>query len=690
MPDETLNAATETEEGRLLPFSTPLEELTTLTGTIALDTETTGLHWWEDDLIGLGWYHPETGARGYFFTCEYQQVPYGKPKIRKTKVWNGDYYTSPETGRRRKIFEIVEEVSQPTRRCAVPVPELCEQAREAVRTVAANPANTILGHNLKFDAHFLRLDLWDGCAAAIGDTTIMIHLWDSRLRKSMKDAEKYFLGRGSKRFLVQQAIEESGMKLPKYWSPEQVSEYCIGDCVVTSQLAEVLTPMLKEMDLLPLYRLQMRFLRLLWHMEDVGILVDIEQCQASLEAFQESLEQMEQHLYRETGQVFNWNSNQQLSAALYEGMGIERPENPFADEDGVDRTKFAHRGRYNKFATSSFLLMEKAQHPLGWLIMDMRESSKLRKTTESYIQLADANRVIHANFKPTGTRTGRLSCGDPNLQNIASEHRVRETQSVYSGGSIRSDQYNLRRNFVARPGRVFASFDHKQQEMRMFGILAEDEKMMEILASGMDVHLGVAKMVWGDCGEERNALHREWSKTIGFGLIYGMTTGSLQFRLNKTAEEAQTLAEQYWGTFPRIQPFLKETIHELHDYGFARYWSGRIWREEEPDDFYKAANAKVQGGSADLMSLVAVRVQRVLDKQHWGNVVSIVHDEALLELYEEALEPAIPVIARIMWAEDVFNLPFYCDLKVGPSYGELEKRPMDNEVIRATNWKDYL
>lgn len=667
-----------------------LEELSQLEGLVVLDTETTGLHWWEDDLIGLGFYHPASGEVGYFHTCNYIQAPYGKAKTKKTRIWQGDYTINPATGRRIKVYIEETVLNQAFRAEAVPDPELCQQAREAVAKLGANPNVAILGHNLKFDAHFLRLNLWE-CKAAIRDTTIMIHLWDSRLRKGLADAEKYFLGTSTKRSLVQKAVDASRFKEPKYWSAEQIETYCMGDCTVTEQLYQHLLPKLDELDLVGLMRLQMKFVRLLWHMENVGMLIDVPQCEASLEAFRASIDLMEERLRVETGAPdLNWRSNPQLSAALYEGMDFERPENPFADEDGVDRTKFAHRGRYNKFATSSFLLMEKAQHPLGWLIMDLREASKLAKTTQSYIELADQNHVIHANFKPTGTRTGRLSCGEPNVQNIASDHRVRETQSVYSGGSIRSDQYNLRRNFVARPGHVFASLDHKQQEMRMFGILAEDEKMMEILASGMDVHLGVAKMVWGDCGDERNSLHREWSKTIGFGLIYGMTTGSLQFRLDKTPEEAQALAEQYWGTFPRIQPFLHETIETMHQDGFVRYWSGRIWREEQPDDFYKAANAQVQGGSADFMSVVACRMQQVMSAQGWGNVVSIVHDELLAELKLEHAEKAIPVLARIMWAEDIFNLPFFCDLKTGRSYGELEKGTLDRDLIAAINWQDYL
>jgi DNA polymerase-1 len=665
-----------------------LEEFSNLEGTVVIDVETTGLHWWKDGIIGLGFFHPSSGEVGYFHTNSWAEEPYGNPRKKKTKVWTGEYCISAN-GKKRKIYEEIETITQPTRAVSVPDLKKVQEIKAAVAKLAGNSKVKLLGHNLKFDAHFLGLDLWN-ISAAIGDTSVMVHLWDSRLKKSLADCERFFLGNQSKRNLVQEATLKSSQKLPKYWSDEAVKVYCQNDCIVTAQLEEVLMPKLEELDLIGLYNLQMRFLRLLSHIERVGILLDKENCMKSLEAFDQTLQQMQEDLQKQVGLEFNWRSNAQLSYALYDHMGFPRPENPFADEDGVDRTRFAHRGKYNKFATSSFLLMEKAQHPLGWLVMDLREADKLRKTVEKYLELADENNIIHASFKQTGTRTGRLSCSEPNLQNIASDHRVRETQSVYSGGGIRSEHYNLRRNFIARPGYKFVSLDHKQQEMRMFGILAEDPKMMEILASGTDVHLGVALMVWGDCGEERNALHREWSKTIGFGLIYGMTTGSLQFRLNKTAEEARALAEEYWKTFPRIQPFLRETIQHMHEYGYVRYWSGRIWREEEPNDFYKAANAQVQGGSADLMSLVAIRIQRMLDAYGWGNVISIIHDELLMEIRESVLEEAIPVLAKIMWAEDIFGLPFFCDLKIGDSYGTMEKGKLDNEVIAKIDWKEKL
>src|SRR3972149_7553828 len=107
--------------------------------------------------------------------------------------------------------------------------------------------------------------------------------------------------------------------------------------------------------------------------------------------------------------------------------------------------------------------------------------------------------------------------------------------------------------------------------------------MVKSLASGRDVHADVAEQCWG----KRDEVHREWAKSISFGLIYGMTMGSLRFRLNMTMEQAQKLTGDYWKTFPTIKPWLKAVQEECKKGGYLRYWSGRYWREENPMEMYK-------------------------------------------------------------------------------------------------------
>lgn len=653
---------------------------------VALDTETTGLHWWADGLIGIGIHCPAADVSGYYICSQTQDVPIGPPKVKSRKVWKGLMdYTHSKRGRR--VFELETTTEQPTQRQHVEVPDLAEAGRAAVREIASDSSTTIIGHNLKFDAHFLRLPLWE-VPCLIMDTSIMVHLQDSRDRKALAVAEQKFLGRSTKRVHVERAKGETDTK-PWAWEAETLALYCENDCIVTFQLAQTLMPLMRELDLVRLFRWQMKFLRVIQAIENYGFMTDHEFIDQAVEAFSRNLLLMEQELQDAIGYEFNWKSNPQLSKAIYEDLGIEKPVNPFADADGVDRTRFAFKGQYNKHMTSTFILREKADHPLAALISDLREAEKLRRTVSSYRELSDSRRIVHSNFKITGTRTGRLSSGEPNLQNVPSEHRTRETQSVYSGGAIRSEEYNLRQAFRARPGRILLSIDHKQQEMRMFGILSEDPNMLKILASGQDVHLGVALMVWGDCGEERNAIHREWAKTIGFGLVYGMTTGSLQHRLNKTAEEANAIADQYWSTFPRIRPWLQEVIDQVDYQGYVRYWSGRIWREEEYLSFYKGANAQIQGGAADFMSLMAIRAHQLLRLTEWGNIVSIVHDEILFEVKEEDLETAMPYLLCLMEGPDVFGLPFAADCKTGYTYGSMHKVP-NPEGYRSADWQQLI
>lgn len=658
-----------------------LEELYKLKGQkFAIDTETDGLYYFRNGLIGISIHCPALDMTGYIFTCDYVEKETGKGKL--VKLWEGDMEINPLTGRKRRVYTQRRVFTKQL--TAVPDREKQYRASAILAEVASDPNTMMVFHNSKFDLHFLRLDLLDKPCTFL-DTSVMAHLYDSRLRKSMDNLEAKFLGKNSKRSHVAEAPKKLKNKI-WLWPPEICADYAQNDALVTWQLYEAILPYIRQFGLVSLLRTDMEYTKILWHLEERGMIVDMDFCKTAIEAFSKNLTMMEKDLEDEVGTDVNWRSHQQLSVALYDNLGWPKPKNPFEDEFGVDHSHI--KGKYNKWNTSSFLLMEKAQHPLGPLVMDLRESWKLRGNVEKYMELADDRNIIHSDFNITGTRTGRLSSKNPNLQNVASQHRVRETQSVYSGGSIRQEEYNLRRAFKARPGYTFVSIDHKQQEQRMFAILAEEPIMLQALKERKDIHLMIALAVWGDCGPETNKLHREWSKTISFGLLYGMTTASLKVRLNKTDEEADKITTDYWTTFPRIKPYLDEVKRTMDKYQFVRYWSGRIWREWDDMQYYKGCNARIQGGAADLIKLALMRAFRVLNHQGWGTVVTIVHDEIICEIKNEYVEEAIPVLMRIMEVEDIFGLPFAADVKIGPSYGEMDevKPSRDPSSIR---WEDY-
>jgi DNA polymerase-1 len=556
--------------------------------------------------------------------------------------------------------------------------------------------------NNKFDFHQLGLDPTTFPARsapavpAILDTAVLAHLVDSRDFKSLANLEEKYLGTTTKADYQSAHKGKKGGSNPANWQAageKGLFRYALNDVRVTYKVAEVLWKRVRLLGCEPLYRKEVKYLGLLWRMERRGVELDVPRIQNSIRELTEAGAALEQEMYRRVGYEFNWRSNPQLSKALYEdfrtddGRKIKKPVNPFLSADGIDHSKMAHKNLYNQYGTNSFILLEKANHPLGSLVLALRETAKLKKVLESWLEEAHEapeEVTLHANFNLTGTRTGRISSSNPNLQNVPGLERVHETQAVYTGNAFhRSGAYNLRACLKARAGYTFVSVDHQQQEGRLFGIISGDPNMRTALENKLDIHMMVAKLVWGDQGEMLNKLHREWAKTISFGMIYGMTTGSLQHRLNKTREEADAIANKYLETFPRIGPFLNEVIRTVTQAGYVRYWSGRIWRETDKRFAYKGANALVQGGSADLISVAALRCQHYLDDlgtrgsgsggDAVGHLALIVHDELVFEVKDEWLEEVIPQLLSIMEVRDLFGLPFPADAKVGKNFGEMEK-----------------
>lgn len=649
---------------------------------VAIDTETNGLHWWENKVIGIGIHCPTAGIQGYAFTSHYEDVPLGK--ARSKKEWKGKMDFSAST-RGKRVMETV--TYQPTVRTAIPNDARIKHFTDAVRTIARDPKTTLLGHNLKFDAHFMGLNLWQ-LPCKILDTAVMVHLYDSRMLKALGAAEAEFLGKQSKRHHVSLA-DKRFKNAPWRWDPKVIVDYCVNDCVVTHQLGEALYPLLVDKSLKGLLSLQMKYLRLLQKMEWRGMMLTTVFCHEAIREFSENLAAIEKDLYDAVGYEFNWRSSAQLSKAIYDDLGIPKPVNPY---DGTDGWSMAHHraGKiYTDSATNSALLV-KEDHPLKATLLDLRETAKLKEYAEKFLELRDNKSVLHAGFNQSRTLTGRLSSSNPNLQQLPTNKRKIDVESVYTGGAFRTGGYNLRQALVPRAGYKMVSIDHKQQEMRLLAILSEEPVMLQAMKDREDIHLRVAMQVWGDYGPEINKLHREWSKAISFGLIYGLGDESLQEYFTKLGIDANAsdVKQQYFETFPRLYPWFQEVIQGVKETGYVQYWSNRYWYANNDGEGYKGINALIQGGCADFMSVVVLRANQVLEKQGWGYIVSIIHDEVLFEIGEDYVDVATSVLARVMEGEDVFGIPFATDVEVGDSYGSLEGYPL--MVNPSTiEWREY-
>jgi DNA polymerase I len=178
---------------------------------------------------------------------------------------------------------------------------------------------------------------------------------------------------------------------------------------------------------------------------------------------------------------------------------------------------------------------------MGWLNLP-KKPARGKKFDKSH-QFIISDRV-YTSFNQV-VKTGRMSSEQPNFQNIPPE---------------------LRRYFIATLGRKLLIADYEQIEFATVAIIAGEERMLEAFRRGEDIHLSNSRKILecDPCREGRPVTDAEVkafrpkAKTVGFGVIYGMTTYGLARRLSDrfgastTEEQAQTLIDRLFEGYPTL------------------------------------------------------------------------------------------------------------------------------------------
>ena len=195
------------------------------------------------------------------------------------------------------------------------------------------------------------------------------------------------------------------------------------------------------------------------------------------------------------------------------------------------------------------------------MILEFREMTKLQSTyVETLPEMCDKNGRIHTDFVQTGTATGRLSCRDPNLQNIPVRNEA--------GRRIRSA-------FTAPEGKVLVSADYAQIELVILAHLSGDENMCRAFTEGTDVHKSTAALIFGVEPENVTQEMRRTAKIINFGVIYGMSAFRLANDLGISRTKAAEFIENYFNTYSSINTFITETIRKAEEKGYVETLFGR-------------------------------------------------------------------------------------------------------------------
>jgi DNA polymerase-1 len=385
-------------------------------------------------------------------------------------------------------------------------------------------------------------------------------------------------------------------------------------------------------------------------MTRLGMLVDREGILAFGQKLKAQLEKSLQRIYLEVGYEFNPNSPKQLGEALFEKMGLKHGK----------KTK---TGWATDAATLEAL---KYEAPVVEDILEYRTYQKLNSTyVEGLLKVIGEDGRIHSTFNQTEARTGRLSSGEPNLQNIPIRTEL---------GS------QMRAFFIARPGCVLVDADYSQIELRILAHITGDEHMQQAFLTGADIHRSTAAKIYHIPQEAVTPRLRSSAKAINFGIMYGKGAFSLSKDIGVSVKEAEDFLRTYLDTFPKVDGYMKGCIAEAKEKGYVSTLFGRrrYLPELASSNFQirsagerMARNTPIQGTAADVIKLAMVHVwQRLHEEKMESRLILTVHDELIVEAPKKEAEKAARILQEEMTGCVQYAVPLSTEVSEGKNWLE--------------------
>jgi DNA polymerase I len=416
-----------------------------------------------------------------------------------------------------------------------------------------------------------------------------------------------------------------------------VAEYCGMDVWGTYRLHSLLKAELAAAPkLLPLLQeIELPLEPILAEMEDRGINIDAEYLQTLSVVLAKDLDRIEEETYALAGEKFNLGSPKQLAQILFEKLEL--------DTKGIRQTKSGYSTDVNT--------LEKLQgkHEVVDLILQHRTFSKLKST---YVDALPAlihpkTGRVHTDFNQAVTVTGRLSSSHPNLQNIP----------------IRTEfSRQIRRAFIPAPGWILAAVDYSQIELRILAHLSQEPVLITAYNQNEDIHTVTAKLLFES--ETITSEQRRMGKIINFGVVYGM--GAAKFGRETGMKTSETVCgrRRYFkfesGKLRGLKGSDPNQIN-LDDLGNLGVLDAGHLRA--------AANAPIQGSSADIIKLAMISIDRLL-VPYQAKMLLQVHDELVLEIPQDEWEELQPKIKATMENAIDLSVPMVAEIGSGANWME--------------------
>ena len=488
------------------------------------------------------------------------------------------------------------------------------------------PKGVLVGHVLRTDIHKLKQWGFDIDEAVTHyDTALIEHLQDSTKKKyGLKELAK----------------TKFGIEYPSYEKivgdgdfdtvPVDVAANYNGmDLIATYELFKVQNGHLKETAIYS--KLLWPLGRVLTDMEERGLKLDLDHLRRLEQSLSAQSAEIKAKIQNELGDI-NLSSPKQLLEALH-AKGI----NP----------KFKGKASTDKRGMQSL----KGNAVVDQLLKFSELDTLLSSFVTPYLEIKAE--VINPRFGQMATRTGRLGCYAPNLQQVPTHTE---------------NGKKLKQAFVARSCHKLVEIDYSAIEPRMLAHFSKSKNLCELFNSGVNFH---------DYTRDRLKIDRQAAKVLNLSTGYRATKYGLAYQLKCSVEEAEKQLNDWWALWPDLYLWEELLINKTKQLGYVSTLYGRkIYidkldssdRKERQTAERRVIENLAQGSTSDLIGLAMVE----LYKQDLS-IINQVHDSLVFEFPENKVDEYIKKACTIMTEVLVLEVPIEVSAKVGRSWGDMHE-----------------
>jgi DNA polymerase-1 len=396
--------------------------------------------------------------------------------------------------------------------------------------------------------------------------------------------------------------------------------YARKDAILTRRLFDVLAERLKKQELQQLWSVDEEFLKLLAKMEKRGVLLDLEKCAAGTERGTERMAGIVKTL------GFDPAKGSALAKYLLEDLGLPAMKLTPKNKASFDKEAMAE---YD-------IILGNSNDPTAKLVAEYRGWQKsVGSSYTGWSSRVSPDGRLRPNYKVHGTRTGRLSCENPNLQQIP-----RSSSKAWDG--------DIKSCFTAPDGYSLIEFDYSQLEFRVAACYAKEADLVADFTNGIDPFIRTAREVFGVFTPET----RQFSKTLTYSIQYGAGVNRVSHALDLDPSAARATIDKFYETYPGIRRVSKRASAMADRDGYVKYWTGRKRHFGGSESSHKAFNSIVQGGCAELVKRKMLELSRTVDCDDVQMLLQV-HDSVVFQIKNDLVEEVSPLIEKTManWEE---------------------------------------